>query len=563
MRAIWILARKDLRLLLRDPKAAVILLVMPLIFIMVLGLSLGEGFGQKPDDRLRVSIVDLDQGTPTIGYPGKPWSHVVMEDLKRTAGIRLEVLASREEAEQLVRNGQRAAVIVFGANFSKRVQKCSFLAEGINPFYRDGVDTGQLDVDILEDKTQLTAASIIKQVAQGTLLRVVLPWMIGQAFGKIGDPDFVDRLAHDEKFHLDISFEKVIDKFAASPALNQLDLPFDVLIDKLGMDKNLKIQVKVFGFNVDLQSIFANLTPPQKKDLAAGLQKALNFKSLWGMLNEQQKHKVAVSLQQSFDVRAVLDALDADQKKSLAEGLQSALQGIFPNYDLTAKDWSKLTKSTPHGGDQSLPTVGLFNQGDVRYQLLVPSYTVMFAFFLVLTVGWLFVAERRQGTLKRLSVAPLTRGQIVLGKLLPCLLLSLFQGFFLLGAGRLLFGLNWGPEPLWLVPVVVSTSLAAMGLALLVAALARTETQVAIYGTLLVLVLAGVSGSLMGDRSLMPPQMQQVSKITPHAWALDAYRQLLANPGEPNYAIVAWACIVLVGFGLGFLALAWWALRLE
>src|SRR5207248_4750346 len=96
---------------------------------------------------------------------------------------------------------------------------------------------------------------------------------------------------------------------------------------------------------------------------------------------------------------------------------------------------------------------GLLRRGAVRYQLLVPSYTVMFAFFLVLTVGWLFVGERRQGTLKRLRAAPITRGQILLGKLLPCLLLSLVQGLVLLGAGRLVFGMSWGPEPLWLVAV--------------------------------------------------------------------------------------------------------------
>ena len=37
------------------------------------------------------------------------------------------------------------------------------------------------------DPTQLTAASIIEQVGQVTMLRVVLPWMIGRAFEKIGD----------------------------------------------------------------------------------------------------------------------------------------------------------------------------------------------------------------------------------------------------------------------------------------------------------------------------------------------------------------------------------------
>ena len=82
--------------------------------------------------------------------------------------------------------------------------------------------------------------------------------------------------------------------------------------------------------------------------------------------------------------------------------------------------------------------------------------------------------------------------------MLPCLFVSLFQGFFLLGAGKLIFDMGWGAEPLWLIPVVAATSFAAMGLAMLVAAVARTETQVAIYGTLLVLVLAGLSGCLMG-----------------------------------------------------------------
>src|SRR5205085_713672 len=155
-----------------------------------------------------------------------------------------------------------------------------------------------------------------------------------------------------------------------------------------------------------------------------------------------------------------------------------------------------------------------------------------------------------------------TRGQILLGKLLPCLAVSLFQGFFLLMAGKLLFAMNWGPAAAWLVPVVAMTSLAAMGLAMLTAALARTETQVAIYGTLLVLVLAGLSGCLMGDRALMPEQMQTLSRITPHAWALDAYRQLLTAQ-DPDLGIVATACGVLAGFGVGLLALAWWCLKLD
>src|SRR5206468_4083170 len=144
--------------------------------------------------------------------------------------------------------------------------------------------------------------------------------------------------------------------------------------------------------------------------------------------------------------------------------------------------------------------------------------------------------ERRQGTLRRLRAAPVTKGQVLLGKLVPCLLLSLFQGFFLLLAGRLFFGMSWGPESwpfgrqvLMLAPVVFTTSLAAMGLSLLLAAVARSEIQVALIGSLLVLFLALLSGCLI-PRELMPEAMLQVSHFTPHAWALDAYRQLLQRP---------------------------------
>ena len=43
--AIWTLAKKELRLLVRDPRATIILLGMPLIFILILGLALGALLG--------------------------------------------------------------------------------------------------------------------------------------------------------------------------------------------------------------------------------------------------------------------------------------------------------------------------------------------------------------------------------------------------------------------------------------------------------------------------------------------------------------------------------------
>src|SRR5262245_43272391 len=76
--ATWTLAKKELRLLLRDYRALIILLAMPLIFILVLGVSVGEGFGKKPDDRLRVSVLNLDKGPPA--HYGRPMAALSATD---------------------------------------------------------------------------------------------------------------------------------------------------------------------------------------------------------------------------------------------------------------------------------------------------------------------------------------------------------------------------------------------------------------------------------------------------------------------------------------------------
>jgi ABC-type multidrug transport system permease subunit len=96
---------------------------------------------------------------------------------------------------------------------------------------------------------------------------------------------------------------------------------------------------------------------------------------------------------------------------------------------------------------------------------------------------------------------------------------------------------------------------------MLVASVARTETQVAVYGTMMVLVMGGISGSLM-PRDLMPEQMKQLSLITPQAWALDAYSHLLGAT-IPQADVVVRACLVLLGFGAIFLCLAWWKMDLS
>lgn len=494
-RPLLAVARKDLTLMVRDRRSLVLLLAMPAFFISVLGALLGEGFGAKADDRVRVSIVDLDRGK---GILDASFAKLVRDDLLETPGIRVEVLPDRETAQRLVARHERAAVIVLGADFSDRLNGCSFLPDGINPFHREGIHLDRVGVEVIRDPRQIATASLVEQVGQVSLLRVVLPYMIGKAFERLSDPDFIEILA-----------------------------------------RNVVLPVP---------PVFRAVFPGGKVNLSELLR-------LGAGGNAQ--------LERQYRARA-------------GEGVQGAISEQFARYDLMGKTWAALTRSKAQGTATEVEFTdtsgkGWLNRGAARYQILVPAQSVLFAFLIVLLTGSILVTERSSGTLTRLRLSPLGPGGLAAGKFLPVLAVSLLQNILLFVAGWAVFGMRFGPES-WsaqarlaaLAPLLACVSVAAAGLAVLVAALARGEMQVALLGALPALVGAVLGGCVL-PRELFPESTRWLAFLTPHGWALNAYLELLdPDPmGIPDMNQVAVSCGVLGSVGMASLAGAWFSLARE
>jgi len=191
------------------------------------------------------------------------------------------------------------------------------------------------------------------------------------------------------------------------------------------------------------------------------------------------------------------------------------------------------------------------------YLMLFPSQAVLFAFFLVSIMARSFISERSRGTLHRLRMAPLPGRVILLGKTIPFLLVSVVQGVLLFAAGRALFEMPVGGRPWMLLMIIFCTSLAATTLGLLVAVLVGTDYQVNVVVTFLILSMAGISGCLM-PREFLPPMMKQLSfLITPHAWSLAAYEELLVNTAQDDSRILL-SCLLLVILAMVYLSLSLW-----
>lgn len=194
----------------------------------------------------------------------------------------------------------------------------------------------------------------------------------------------------------------------------------------------------------------------------------------------------------------------------------------------------------------------------------VPAWLVFAVFFIAIPFSNTFIRERQLGTFRRLrtiAVSPLTQ---LLGKLGPHFVINQLQVATMLAVGVFVVPLLGGDalelngSPAALVLLAVALSLAALGLALLIAVLAHTTEQATMASGLGNIVLAAVGG-IMVPAFVMPTAMQSIAQLSPMAWGLDGFLVLLLHDG--GIADIAPQLLKLAGFGATTLGLAWLRFR--
>ena len=118
----------------------------------------------------------------------------------------------------------------------------------------------------------------------------------------------------------------------------------------------------------------------------------------------------------------------------------------------------------------------LFNPELQSTQFLVPG---LIGFLLMLTAvlstALSVVREKERGTMEQLRVAPLRTWELVLGKTVPYLGISLVATFIILVAARLLFGVTIRGPYLDLLVAVLLYLFGALGFGLLISTIANTQ----------------------------------------------------------------------------------------
>ena len=194
------------------------------------------------------------------------------------------------------------------------------------------------------------------------------------------------------------------------------------------------------------------------------------------------------------------------------------------------------------------------------WAFFVPGSSVMFAFFIMPFIASALLREKEQGSFRRLLASPIHHGAIIGGSMLAYSVIVFLQVILLFTVGALAFKMPLGNSPLALVLTTLITALAATSLGLLLGALAKTSKQAGNIGVIAGFVLMFLGGCIMPLYNA-EGVIGILSKLTPHAHALQAYRGIMVD--NASFSQILPSLGILAAFAAVFFGLTVWRFKFE
>lgn len=145
----------------------------------------------------------------------------------------------------------------------------------------------------------------------------------------------------------------------------------------------------------------------------------------------------------------------------------------------------------------------------------------------VISTAVSIVREKERKTMEQIKISPALPLEIILGKTIPYLLMSLFASYMILTFGYLLFGATVTGSHIELFFVILLFLIAGLTMGLFISTVAPNQ-QVAFLASLIVTILPTILLSgFIWPISSMHPILQVISSIMPARYFLDILRSII------------------------------------
>lgn len=311
------------------------------------------------------------------------------------------------------------------------------------------------------------------------------------------------------------------------------------------------VEVERFGTVDDLRTsvergqLEAGVVVPEGYDVAirAGRDAEVRYVARQGELGLQLSQTVRSAVAEQGQLLRAARLFVSEGAGSLDEGLARA--------GVAAQALTPVGVVTTTVGEEVFPaTLGRFDLG-------ASSMLLLFIFLTSMTSAVALIETRRLGLSRRMLSTPTSVGTIVIGEGVGRFGIAMVQGLFIMLGSLIVFGVDWG-EPLGSVSLLLCFALVGAGAGMFVGSLLRTEQQAIGVGILMGLGL-GALGGCMVPMEFFSSTMVTVAHVTPHAWAIDGYAELIRRGG--SFVDVLPYLGILLAYAAVLMGLASWRLR--
>jgi ABC-2 type transport system permease protein len=197
-----------------------------------------------------------------------------------------------------------------------------------------------------------------------------------------------------------------------------------------------------------------------------------------------------------------------------------------------------------------------FNEELVSRNMIVPGLVAVIMMIVAAMLTSLTIArEWERGTMEQLAATPVTRTEVVVGKLLPYLVIGLIDVVMTSVLGVWLFGVPFRGDPFLFMILSTAFLIGALGFGIFISAVARSQllaTQIAMLATFLPAFL--LSGFMFAI-SVMPAPLRMLTYLVPARYFLVVTRGIfLKGVGVSVLHVQGLLMIAFAAIGL-FLAI--------
>ncbi len=177
----------------------------------------------------------------------------------------------------------------------------------------------------------------------------------------------------------------------------------------------------------------------------------------------------------------------------------------------------------------------LYNpSGDTKLYLIPSLIPILIQIQTLLLSAMAIVREREQGTMEQLIVTPIRSWELMLGKIIPYMVVSMVNLFILLGLGKLLFGISIAGNLGFLVGLSLIFIIGSLGMGVLISNISQSQMQAMYIAVFIVLIPAVILSGMLYSRDNMPAVTYWYSELLPVTQYLEITAGIIVRGASPE-----------------------------